>query len=161
MEEGYFAFEEDECYSSSSSSSPFTGCGPGCGFGCGCEADGGGKDFYGLLGVDLRATADEIRSAYRRLALKWHPDKHSGDDSAKRHFQEICEAYHILMDPGKREAYIMSTKFAQMQSVEDYLARFHAFVLTSSGLGLGVTQFCRNYQPSWLLALPEPGRVHQ
>lgn len=59
------------------------------------------KDFYGILGVELTATADEIKRAYRRLASQHHPDK--GGDTAR--FQEIEEAYRVLSDPAQRTRY--------------------------------------------------------
>src|SRR3990172_10633708 len=63
------------------------------------------KDYYGILGVHPEATADEIRKAYRRLALEWHPDRRAGDARAEERFKEISEAYAVLMDPAKRREY--------------------------------------------------------
>jgi DnaJ-class molecular chaperone len=59
------------------------------------------KDYYQILGIDRRATADEIKRAYRRLASQHHPDK--GGDTAK--FQEVEEAYRVLGDPDSRQEY--------------------------------------------------------
>eukprot|EP00878_Enallax_costatus_P021210 GHUV01022448.1.p1 GENE.GHUV01022448.1~~GHUV01022448.1.p1 ORF type:complete len:183 (+),score=14.72 GHUV01022448.1:250-798(+) len=64
-----------------------------------------GPTLYKTLGVSLTAQADEIRAAYRRLARQWHPDRHRGDDLAKRRFQQIQEAYEVLMDTRKRQSY--------------------------------------------------------
>ncbi len=63
------------------------------------------KSFYEILGVDKNATADEIKSAYRKLARKYHPDLHPGDEEAANKFKEISEAYDTLSDPKKKEAY--------------------------------------------------------
>ncbi len=62
-------------------------------------------EFYGLLGVDRKASSDEIRSAYRKLALKYHPDRNPGDAEAERKFKEISEAYDVLSDEQKRKLY--------------------------------------------------------
>uniref|UniRef100_A0AAV1TPL4 J domain-containing protein n=1 Tax=Peronospora matthiolae TaxID=2874970 RepID=A0AAV1TPL4_9STRA len=65
-----------------------------------------GKDYYAILNVAKGATDDELRKAYRKLALKWHPDKNPNDpDGAQRKFQEIGEAYEVLSDKKKREIY--------------------------------------------------------
>lgn len=63
------------------------------------------KDYYKVLGVSQTATADEIRKAYRKLALRYHPDKTRGDKAANEKFMEINEANQILSDPEKRKKY--------------------------------------------------------
>jgi curved DNA-binding protein len=63
------------------------------------------KDYYKILGVNRKAAADEIRSAYRKLALKYHPDKNPGDKKAEEKFKEINEAYQVLSDDKKRAHY--------------------------------------------------------
>ena len=60
------------------------------------------KDYYAILGVDFDAGDSAVRSAYLKLALRNHPDKHGDTEEAKRKFQEISEAYHVLSDPGRR-----------------------------------------------------------
>jgi len=60
------------------------------------------KDPYGTLGVNKSASADEIKSAYRKLAKQYHPDQHPNDKSAEAKFKEISAAYEILSDPGKK-----------------------------------------------------------
>lgn len=62
------------------------------------------KDYYEILGVDKNSTKEEIKKAYRRLALKYHPDK-SKDPKAEEKFKEITEAYAILSDDRKRKEY--------------------------------------------------------
>jgi len=62
-------------------------------------------DFYEVLGVEKNASEDDIKKAYRRLAIKYHPDKNPGDKSAEEKFREATEAYEILKDPKKRAQY--------------------------------------------------------
>ena len=64
------------------------------------------RDYYDVLGVAKTASAAEIKAAYRKLALKWHPDKHAKDKAAaEEKFKEINEAYQILSDKDKKQAY--------------------------------------------------------
>ncbi len=63
------------------------------------------KDYYQILGVDRNATEDEMKKAYRRLALKYHPDRNPGDKDAEEKFKEINEAYACLSDQQKRASY--------------------------------------------------------
>lgn len=63
------------------------------------------RDYYATLGLAPQASDDEIRRAYRRLALQWHPDRNAGDRAAEERFKEISEAYAVLIDPAKRRAY--------------------------------------------------------
>ncbi len=63
------------------------------------------KDYYEILGVPKGATADELKKAYRKLALKYHPDKNPGDKQAEEKFKEAAEAYDVLSDPDKRARY--------------------------------------------------------
>ena len=63
------------------------------------------KDYYRILGVSSSASQDEIKKAYRSLALKYHPDKTKGDKSAEDKFKEINEANEVLSDPEKRKKY--------------------------------------------------------
>ena len=62
-------------------------------------------DYYKILGVDKKATPGEIKSAYRKLARKLHPDLNPNDRDAKRKFQEVNEANEVLSDPEKRKKY--------------------------------------------------------
>ena len=63
------------------------------------------KDYYKILGVNRNASKDEIKRAYRKLALKTHPDRNPGDAKAEERFKEINEAYQVLNDPKKRARY--------------------------------------------------------
>ncbi|WP_212001977.1 DnaJ C-terminal domain-containing protein [Chitinophaga sp. HK235] len=63
------------------------------------------KDYYKILGVEKAATAEQIKKAYRKLAVKYHPDKNPGDKAAEEKFKELNEAYEVLSDAGKRKKY--------------------------------------------------------
>jgi len=63
------------------------------------------KDYYKILGVDRKASEDEIKRAYRKLALKYHPDRNPDNKQAEDKFKEINEAYQVLSDPTKRDRY--------------------------------------------------------
>jgi len=63
------------------------------------------RDYYEVLGVSKTATADEIKSAYRKLAMKYHPDRNPGDKAAEEKFKEAAEAYEVLHDAEKRQRY--------------------------------------------------------
>lgn len=65
----------------------------------------GDKDYYKILGVSQEAAPEEIKKAYRWLALKFHPDRNPGDRQAEERFKEISEAYGVLIDPAKRKHY--------------------------------------------------------
>jgi molecular chaperone DnaJ len=63
------------------------------------------QDFYDVLGVSKSATADEIKKAYRKLAMRYHPDHNAGDKGAEQKFKDLNEAYDVLKDDQKRAAY--------------------------------------------------------
>ena len=63
------------------------------------------KDYYKILGLDKSATQDEIKKAYRKLAMKYHPDRNAGNKSSEEKFKEITEANEVLSDPDKRKKY--------------------------------------------------------
>ncbi len=68
------------------------------------------KDYYAILGVSKAASADEIKKAFRKLAVKYHPDRNPGNKKAEERFKEISEAYEVLSDSDKRQKY---DKFGQ------------------------------------------------
>ncbi len=63
------------------------------------------KDYYKILEISSNANLEDIKKAYRKLALKYHPDKTKGDKESEKHFKEINEAYRVLSDPAKRRQY--------------------------------------------------------
>ncbi len=63
------------------------------------------KDYYATLGVGRNASQDEIKKAYRKMALQYHPDRNQGDKEAENRFKEAAEAYEVLTDPRKKETY--------------------------------------------------------
>ncbi len=63
------------------------------------------RDYYEVLGVEKNASADEIKKAYRKKAIQYHPDKNPGDKEAEEKFKEAAEAYEVLSDPQKRQRY--------------------------------------------------------
>jgi len=84
------------------------------------------EDYYQVLGVEKKATADEIKKAYRKLALKWHPDKNS-NKGAEEKFKKISEAYAVLSDTEKRQQYDefgSADQYRQQHSQEDIFRNF-------------------------------------
>jgi len=83
-------------------------------------------DYYKVLGVDKGASQPELKKAYRKLALKYHPDKTKGDKTSEAKFKEISEAYAVLSDPEKKQQYDTygSTNFHQRYSQEDIFRGF-------------------------------------
>src|SRR5690606_17335708 len=63
------------------------------------------KDYYEVLGVNRDASEDDLKKAYRKLAMKWHPDRNPDNPKAEEHFKEAKEAYEVLTDAQKRAAY--------------------------------------------------------
>ena len=78
-------------------------------------------DYYKILGVDRNADTGEIKKAYRKLALKYHPDRNKGDKEAEEKFKQISEAYAVLSDKNKRQQYdtFGAEGFQQRYSQED------------------------------------------
>jgi curved DNA-binding protein len=84
------------------------------------------NDYYKILGVDKKASQGEIKKAYRKLAMKYHPDHTKGDKGAEEKFKKISEAYAVLSDKEKRQQYdtFGSTDFHQRYSQEDIFKNF-------------------------------------
>jgi curved DNA-binding protein len=98
------------------------------------------KDYYKILGVNKDTTPDDIKKAFRKLALKYHPDKNPGDKSAEEKFKEINEAYAVLSDPEKRRQYdtIGSSEFQSRFSQEEIFRNFDfGDIFRDFGLGSG------------------------
>jgi curved DNA-binding protein len=85
-----------------------------------------GKDYYDILGVSKSASDADIKKAYRKLALKYHPDQNKGDKTAEAKFKEISEAYAVLSDPEKKKKYDMfgAEGFQNKFSQEDIFRGF-------------------------------------
>ena len=83
-------------------------------------------EYYDILGVAKGASSQEIKKAYRKLAVKYHPDKNAGNKAAEEKFKGISEAYAVLSDPEKKKQYDTygSADFQQRYSQEDIFQKF-------------------------------------
>ncbi|WP_028841763.1 DnaJ domain-containing protein [Thermodesulfobacterium hveragerdense] len=98
------------------------------------------KDYYEILGVPRNATQEEIKKAYRKLAMKYHPDRNKGNKEAEEKFKEINEAYAVLSDPEKRKLYDLygSTEFQRRYTQEDIFRDFDfETIFRDIGIDLG------------------------
>ena len=89
------------------------------------------RDFYDILGVQKNASDDEIKKSYRKLAMKYHPDRNKDDKEAEKKFKEATAAYEALKDPEKRAAY------------DQY--GHDAFQTRWNGWGARLWRFCRRF----------------
>lgn len=104
------------------------------------------KDYYKTLGVSKSASPEEIKKAYRRLALQYHPDRNKGDKSAEAKFKDISEAYAVLSDPEKKRQYDMfgaegfQSRFTQEDIFRgfDLGSIFREFGFGGGGRGQGI-----------------------
>ena len=92
------------------------------------------KDYYKILGVKEDASEAEIKKSYRKLALRYHPDKNPGNKAAEEHFKNISEAYYSLGDIGRRE------KYDQVKNMGGYADNF------SSSQGFDFSDFANHFQ---------------
>ncbi|OGR08198.1 MAG: integrase [Deltaproteobacteria bacterium RIFOXYD12_FULL_50_9] len=98
------------------------------------------NDYYAMLGVTKTATPEEIKKAYRKLALKYHPDRNKDNKAAEEKFKQISEAYAVLSDKEKREQYdtVGSNDFHQRYSQEDIFRNVDlGSILREFGLNMG------------------------
>ncbi|MBW1896014.1 MAG: DnaJ domain-containing protein [Deltaproteobacteria bacterium] len=89
------------------------------------------RDYYEILGLNRNATDQGIKAAYRKLALKYHPDRNPGSKEAEESFKEAAEAYEVLRDPQKRNIYdqyghegLQGTGFSGFRGFEDIFSSF-------------------------------------
>jgi curved DNA-binding protein len=101
------------------------------------------KDYYQILGIPKSASADQIKKAYRKMALKYHPDRNQGDKTAEARFKDINEAYAVLSDAEKRKNYDMfgAEGFQHRFSQEDIFRGFDfSSIFKEFGFGGGRSQ---------------------
>lgn len=108
------------------------------------------EDYYKILGVDKKASVEDIKKAYRKLALKWHPDKNPNNKNAEEKFKKVSEAYAVLSDKEKRAQYDnfgSADQFRQRYSQEDIFKDFDLNDLLRSfgfsGVGGGASRTFR------------------
>ena len=102
------------------------------------------RDYYEVLGVNRSSTADQIKKAYRQMALKYHPDRNSGDKEAEEKFKEAAEAYEVLSDQDKRRRYDQyghegvrgSAGFREFTDINDIFSAFGD--IFGGGMGGGI-----------------------
>ncbi len=102
------------------------------------------KDYYKILGVSRDSSPEDLKKAYRRLALKYHPDRNPGDKEAEERFKEAAEAYEVLRDPEKRQIYdlygyegIAGTGFRGFSRQEDIFSSFGSIFEDLFGFSTG------------------------
>lgn len=120
------------------------------------------KDYYKILGVNRNATSEEIKKAYRKLAIEHHPDKHPGNKEVEERFKLITEAYRILSDPNKRRRYDLlganwenfNTPSFENITFQDVLNGLRDGV---KGIGEDIGNFVRDvFGDSWFKSAGEP-----
>lgn len=102
------------------------------------------RDYYEILGVDRNSDEDQMKASYRKLALKYHPDRNPGDKEAEEQFKEAAEAYEVLRDPEKRNIYdhyghegLQGTGFSGFRGFEDIFSSFSDIFEDFFGFGTG------------------------
>jgi molecular chaperone DnaJ len=103
------------------------------------------RDYYEILSISKNASGEEIKKSYRRLALKYHPDRNPGDKETEEHFKEAAEAYEVLRDPEKREIYdhyghagLQGTGFQGFRDFDDIFSSFGDIFEDFFGFGSGL-----------------------
>ncbi|WP_019139414.1 DnaJ C-terminal domain-containing protein [Peptoniphilus timonensis] len=99
------------------------------------------KDYYEILGVSKDADDKEIKSAYRKLAKKYHPDLHRGDDATAEKFKEVSEAYEVLSDKDKRNKYDKFGSNYDFSSGYDFDPSQYGYTYTTGGSGADFSDF--------------------
>lgn len=109
------------------------------------------RDYYEILGVERQAGSDEIKKGYRKLAMKYHPDRNPGDSEAENAFKECTEAYEVLSDGQKRQIYdayghdgLKNSGYSGPGNFEDVFSSFGDIFGDLFGFGSGRTQTRRN-----------------
>ena len=102
------------------------------------------RDYYEILRVDRNSNEDQIKASYRKLALKYHPDRNPGNKEAEEQFKEAAEAYEVLRDPEKRNIYdhyghegLQGTGFSGFRGFEDIFSSFSDIFEDFFGFGTG------------------------
>ena len=100
------------------------------------------RDYYEVLGVGTSAGNDDMKKAYRKLAIKYHPDRNADNKEAEEKFKEAAEAYDVLSDPNKRQRYdqfghegVRSTGYQGYSNIEDIFQNFGDFFSDLGGFG--------------------------
>lgn len=91
------------------------------------------KDYYAILGINKTASADEIKKKFRKLALKYHPDRNPGNKEAEDHFKAISEAYEVLSDPDKKAKYDQFGQYWQGDTTQSWSSNPEGFDFSQYG----------------------------
>jgi len=114
-----------------------------------------GKDYYRILEVPRTATQEEIKKSYRKLAMKYHPDRNKGDKTAESKFKEINEAYAVLSNEEKRKQY--DTFGARALAVDSVKRTFSGTLISRASSKNSVLEGAGMFSASSLEVQAEPG----